>query len=95
MDQSASIEDDLAERNKLIHLLWLFGHQRAATFKAAERDDIPAPGSEQGKELARSLRKQKGEYQWRSERNKEVGKILKKECRKMREIALAVNDSEG
>lgn len=95
IDQSASIEDNLAERNNLIHLLWLFGHQRAATFKAAERDGIPAPGSEQGKELARSLRKQKGDYAWRSERNKEVGKILKEECRKMREIALAVNDSKG
>ena len=88
-----SIEDNLAERNNLIHLLWLFGHQRAATYQAAERDGIPAPGSEQGKELARSLRKQKGDYAWRSERNKEVGKILKEECKNMRELAL--NKSKG
>lgn len=93
-NQCASIEDNLAERNNLIHLLWLFGQQRAATFKAAERDGIPAPGSEQGKELARSLRKQKGEYAWRSERNIEVGKILKEECRKMKVFALTAKESK-
>ena len=83
--------DCLADQNNLKHLLWLFGHQRAATFYAANRDGKPAPGSAEGKELARSLRKQKGEYAFRSERNKEIGKILKEECRRTREL-LALAD---
>jgi hypothetical protein len=86
---SPTVEDHLADQNNLIHLLWLFGHQRAATFEAANREGKVAPGSAEGKELARSLRKQKGEYVWRSERNKEIGKLLKEECRRMREIAHA------
>lgn len=85
-DQNTSMTDHLADKNNLVHLLWLFGHQRAATFQAAERNGIPAPGSVEGKELQRSLRKQKGDYAWRSERNKEIGKILKEECKRMREL---------
>lgn len=84
----ATLESHAADQRNLIHLLWLFGHQRAATLQAANRHGKPAPGTAEAKELARSLRKQKGEYAWRSERNKEIGKILKEECRRMKELAL-------
>jgi len=83
-----TLQDHLADQSNLMHLLWLFGHQRAATFQAANRDGKPAPGSAEAKELARALRKQSGEYAWRSERNKEIGKILKEECRRMKELGL-------
>ncbi len=85
---TSTLEGHLADRRNLMHLLWLFGHQRAATLQAAERDGKPAPGTVEAKELARALRKQTGEYAWRSERNKEIGKILKEECRRMKELAL-------
>ena len=91
-DQSiATLESHTADQCNLMHLLWLFAHQRAATLQAANRHGKPAPGTPEAKELARSLRKQKGEYAWRSERNKEIGKILKEECRRMRELALKDN----
>lgn len=89
LDQSTStLEDHLADQRNLMHLLWLFGHQRASTLQAAKRDGKPAPGTAEAKELARALRKQTGDYAWRSERNKEIGKILKEECRRMKELAL-------
>ena len=59
----------LIDRNNLIHLLWLFGHQRAATFKSAEHAGILAPGTDEGKEMQRAMRKQKGT--WRQLRHKE------------------------
>lgn len=85
---SYTLEDHLADKRNLMGLLWLFGHQRAATIQAAERDGKPAPGTVEAKEQARALRKQTGEYAWRSERNKEIGKILKEECRRMKQLAL-------
>ena len=57
------------DRNNLIHLLWLFGHQRAATFNAAHNEGVPAPCSDEGKAMQRALRKQKGT--WRQLRHKE------------------------
>ncbi len=91
-DQSiVTLESHIADQCNLMHLLWLFAHQRAATLQAANRHGKPAPGTAEAKELARSLRKQKGEYAWRSERNKEIGKILKEECRRMKELALKDN----
>lgn len=92
LQQTSTLEGHLADQRNLMHLLWLFGHQRAATLQAAERDGKPAPGTDEAKELARALRKQKGEYAWRAERNKEIGKILKEECRRMKELSL--NDKE-
>jgi hypothetical protein len=59
----------LIDRNNVIHLLWLFGHQRAATFKSAEHAGILAPGTDEGKEMQRAMRKQKGT--WRQLRHKE------------------------
>ena len=82
------LDQNRVDQSNLIYLLWLFGHQRAATIEAALKRGKPAPGSAEGKEAARSLRKQTGEYAWRSERNKKIGKILKEECRRMKRLAL-------
>ncbi len=86
--RTSMLQDHLVDQRNLMHLLWLFGHQRAVTLQAAERDGKAAPGTAEAKEQARALRKQSGEYGWRSERNKEIGKILKEECRRMKEFAL-------
>lgn len=64
-----SISDSENDQNNLIHLLWLFGHQRAATFKSAQTAGIPAPCTDEGKEKQRAMRKQKGT--WRQLRHKE------------------------
>jgi hypothetical protein len=56
-------------------LLWLFGHQRAATIKSAEKNGIPAPCTGEGKDLQRALRKQRGT--WRQLRHKEDERRLK------------------
>lgn len=61
--------DTLEDQNNLIHLLWLFGHQRAATFKSAQNAGTPAPCTDEGKEMQRAMRKQKGT--WRQLRHKE------------------------
>mmetsp|Transcript_78 Transcript_78/g.116 ORF Transcript_78/g.116 Transcript_78/m.116 type:complete len:405 (-) Transcript_78:476-1690(-) len=65
----------LIDQNNLIHLLWLFGHQRAATFKAAQNEGAPAPSSDEGKEMQREMRKQKGT--WRQLRHKEDERRLR------------------
>lgn len=59
----------LIDEKNLIHLLWLFGHQRAATFSRAQNEGKPAPSSVEGKEMQRALRKQKGT--WRQLRHEE------------------------
>ena len=53
----------------------IFGHQRAATFKSAKSEGVPAPCSDEGKEMQRVLRKQKGT--WRQLRHKEDERRLK------------------
>jgi len=82
----------LIDQNNLIHLLWLFGHQRAATLKAAQNEGTPAPFSDEGKEHQRLLRKQKGT--WRQLRHAEDERRLrernkKKEEKKKREEDVA------
>ncbi|KAL3775018.1 hypothetical protein ACHAW5_003756 [Stephanodiscus triporus] len=67
--------DHMIDQNNLIHLLWLFGHQRAATIKSAQKNGVPAPCTGEGKELQRALRKQKGT--WRQLRHKEDERRLK------------------
>ena len=64
-----SQSDSRKDVNNLIHLLWLFGHQRAATFRSAQHTGILAPCTDEGKELQREMRKQKGT--WRQLRHKE------------------------
>mmetsp|Transcript_25602 Transcript_25602/g.48808 ORF Transcript_25602/g.48808 Transcript_25602/m.48808 type:complete len:415 (+) Transcript_25602:143-1387(+) len=64
----------LIDQNNLIHLLWLFGHQRATTFKAAQNEGVPAPWSDEEKARQREMRKQKGT--WRQLRHKEDEKRL-------------------
>lgn len=61
--------DSRTDQNNLIHLLWLFGHLRAATMKSAQIAGIPAPCTDEGKEIQRAMRKQKGT--WRQLRHKE------------------------
>ncbi len=61
--------DSLNDQSNLIHLLWLFGHQRGATIKSAQNAGIPAPCTDEGKEMQRAMREQKGT--WRQLRHKE------------------------
>ncbi|KAL7549655.1 hypothetical protein ACHAWF_012921 [Thalassiosira exigua] len=80
--------DDLVGQENLVHLLWLFGLQRAAILKSAKDEGIPAPFSDEGKELQREMRRQKGT--WRQLRHKEderrlrEKKLLQKEREKAR-----------
>lgn len=60
---------DETDQNNLLDLLWLFGHQRAATLKSAKKAGKPPPGTDEGKEAQRELRKQKGT--WRQLRHQE------------------------
>jgi hypothetical protein len=69
MTLQSELNDHVIDQNNLIHLLWLFGHQRAATIISAQRSGIPAPCSAEGKEQQRALRKQRGT--WRQLRHKE------------------------
>ena len=71
----SDFNDHMIDQNNLIHLLWLFGHQRAATIKSAEKNGIPAPCTGEGKDLQRALRKQRGT--WRQLRHKEDERRLK------------------
>ena len=41
----------------LIHLMWLFGMQRAATAQGAKREGKPLPFSKDGKDMQRDLRR--------------------------------------
>lgn len=88
------MDDYLMDQNNLIHLLWLFGHQRVAAFESARKEGKPPPCSLEGKELQRLLRKQRGT--WKQLRDKEVGKVLKEECRRMKESnAAKVKEKEA
>jgi hypothetical protein len=69
MTSQSDLNDHMIDQNNLIHLLWLFGHQRAATIISAQRAGIPAPCTAEGKEQQRALRKQRGT--WRQLRHKE------------------------
>jgi hypothetical protein len=71
--------DHMIDQNNLIHLLWLFGHQRAATIKSAQKNGVPAPCTGEGKELQRALRKQRGT--WRQLRHKEDERRLKEKIK--------------
>ena len=87
---SKSLASDLLmDQNNLIHLLWLFGHQRAAAFEAAQKTGKPAPFSDEGKEMRRVLRIQKGTG--KHLRDKEVGKALREQCRSLKDCNLAKN----
>jgi len=44
-------------KKALIHLMWLFGIQRATTSTSTERDGRPLPFSNEGKELQRTFRR--------------------------------------
>lgn len=72
------------DQSNLIHLLWIFGHQRVAAYKGSQKEGKPPPWSAEGKELQRILRKQKGT--WKQQRDKEVGKLLKEESRLRRRM---------
>jgi len=81
-------EQDVANSEKyqsnLIHLLWIFGHQRVEAYKGSQKEGKPPPWSVEGKELQRMLRKQKGT--WKQQRDKQVGKSLKEESRLRRRM---------
>jgi len=49
----------LTDENNLIHLLWLFGHQRQSTMEKARNAGKAAPCVEDGKELQRALRRRR------------------------------------
>ena len=70
-----SYNDISIDQNNLIHLLWIFGHQRAATFRSAQSEEIPHPCSDEGKAIQREMRRQKGT--WRQLRHKEDERRLR------------------
>ncbi|KAL7530475.1 hypothetical protein ACHAXR_003516 [Thalassiosira sp. AJA248-18] len=73
---------DLIDQNNLMHLVWLFGHQRAATFKAAKNEGIPPPCSDEAKERKRESRKQRGTWrQLRHEEDERIRRINEKNKR--------------
>lgn len=75
ISQMEQAENFLIDQKNLIHLLWLFGHQRAATLKSAQKEGTPAPCSDEGKKMQRETRKQKGT--WRQLRHKEDERRLR------------------
>ena len=74
-----SSNDHLVDQSNLVHLLWLFGHQKAVTFKAAQKEGVVAPWSEEEKERQREMKKQKGT--WRQFRHKEDERRLRERNR--------------
>ena len=65
ISQSTTIttNDQLADTNNLLlHLLWLFAHQRAAILRSAQDKGKPPPFTNEGKEIQREMRRQKGTY---------------------------------
>ena len=70
-----SYTDISIDQNNLIHLLWIFGHQRAATFRSAQSEGKLDPCSNEGKAIRREMRRQKGT--WRQLRHKEDERRLR------------------
>ena len=69
--------------NKLIHLMWLFGVQRASAAIRSAREGRPLPYSREGKEMQRELRRtEKGSE--KHLRDIEVGKRLRAEATRSR-----------
>lgn len=68
-------EDSKKDLNNLVHILWLFAHQRAAIFQSAKDNGVPAPCTDEGKDAQRALRKQQGT--WRQLRHEEDERRLR------------------
>lgn len=77
--QSNNVNDLVTDQRNLIHLLWLFGHQRAATFRSAKIEGLPPPCTDEGKAKQREMKKQKGT--WRQLRHEEDERRLREKNR--------------
>lgn len=82
--QSTNI-DQLADTNNLLHLLWLFGHQRAAILRSSQDKGKPPPFTKEGKEAQREMRRQKGT--WRQLRHKDDERRLIEKKKKLQDKA--------
>ena len=85
--QSTTIttDDQLADTNNLLHLLWLFGHQRAAILRSAQDKGKAPPFTKEGKEAQREMRRQKGT--WKQLRHKDDERRLIEKKKKLRDKA--------
>ena len=73
------------EKEKLIHLLYLFAEQRISIQRSCKISGESLPYGEKGKEEQRALRRYKGTA--KQARDKEMGRLLKERPRKEREGA--------
>jgi hypothetical protein len=89
----SNIQQCITERDNLVHLLWIFGHQRAATIRSARKNGQPAPCTREGKEKQRELRKTIGTE--KHLKDIEMGKVLKEECRRKRDKQKTERDASG
>ena len=85
----ANLDNCFIDQDNLLHLLWLFGHQRAATFRQV--DGTPAPCSEEGKAHQRSLRKQKGTWRQLRHKGDELRLRERKKGKEEKEKALSLH----
>jgi len=82
----STTNDQLADTNNLLlHLLWLFGHQRAAILRSAQDKGKPPPFTKEGKEAQREMRRQKGT--WRQLRHKDDERRLIEKKKKLQDKA--------
>ena len=75
-DAIGDAKDDI---ENLIHLMWLFGIQRATTIETAKREGKPNPFTVEGKELQRSYRRLNKTIKGSEKHKRDVqeGKLLK------------------
>jgi len=82
---TVTTNDQLEYTNNLLHLLWLFGHQRAAILRSAQDKGKPPPFTKEGKEAQREMRRQKGT--WRQLRHKDDERRLIEKKKKLQDRA--------
>lgn len=83
---TVTTNDQLADTNNLLlHLLWLFGHQRAAILRSSQDKGKPPPFTKEGKEAQREMRRQKGT--WRQLRHKDDERRLIEKKKKLQDKA--------
>jgi len=85
LQSTVTTNDQLADTNNLLHLLWLFGHQRAAILRSAQDKGKPPPFTKEGKEAQREMRRQKGT--WRQLRHKDDERRLIEKKKKLQDKA--------